>query len=1633
MSGWTKSFDDLVPSDSMVVGVRAKVYGASVSALDASTNITVELNGGSSSDGGVSLGSFAAVNRSCGRLGGVCGACFDGGGACDPVVSAPLDGGSGYRYGAGDAGINRLTLKPSTNYYCVSHVELSLSLAKRRGSIRVAPELDFGKQKQNLTSAPTRTLTVHNDSDGPLNVSGLSLSSSTPFTIVTPSRDAGQGFVIDPHSSYDIELTFKPSALGAVSRFLTIDSDATNAGSGGDTIVELKGFGVQYINDVDTDGTDSVPEPLRLKFGEQRARIASQPKTVRVQNAGNASLIVSIPPLVGPFALSPLPGPNPFTLNAGEGADLKVVFNPTAAGPATGSLTLRTSATDGRPDVTVDLEGTGVDPRLVVSKPLLAFGKRIVGDTPVSDTVQLSVSGDGTLPVVVPQAIPGTSFTIAPYGLFNMTMDGGTRDLTVTFNPDNVGLQEVPLEFRDDGGVSLGRVEKVSGEGVAAFRMEPSNGLIDFGPVRIDGDGGTATVSFINRGTAPIRFSGLSKPSAPFSTPAGTPTQFVLGSRETKRIDVAFNPTSVDSFTGALTWNSNADPEFSPNSSVGLKGRGAVVRGEFRLALDDAGTPLTNINFEGVRVNTTSQVMVRLANTGGLPLTFQSPKVVHVSPIPDGGTSSGWFFYQGAASWTIERDQHYDFVLSFTPEVKEMIYNGTFSIQTNALNSADGGMTLPLQGFGAYSQLSVDPKSLTFGDIPVGTSSSAKSVTVFNSGNATVMLSEPSVRGPFSLRYPNGRRPPVAISRHTPYTFDVVFNPSQEGAADGGIIITDPGGEVPELNVGLSGYGTVAKLGISPADFKFNNQRVGETSGVQALTIKNQGQAPLFVYQLFSSDDSVFKVVEPSVFNVDAGLDGGLTLNPGQAEVVKVTFTPKELGPATGTLFINSSSATTWVNPPMTGTGVAGQIKVEPSFLAFVDPPVDVDGTATAQAQVRISNTGKASLTIRRVRQPEDSSFSVSGLPADGGTLTLGPAPDTGSPQEWPLTVTFKPRQRGTFFTSTVIESDSFSSPMLPLPLSGTGVAAAVVLVPDQVPFGQSNVGTATVQNIGINNVGEKTLYVANIAFTDVEGSDAGMALDFKTEMTFQQAVDAGSTLTVPIEFKPRQVGAREARAIIYSNARTADGGHAEAHLWGEGTVPGLKLDPTNLSFGDVLVGSPSEATLKITNTGSGPLTVNSITLGGPDMASFALAKPDSAVTLARGASLLVSVTFKPSEERTFLANLMVSTNNVDAPNVPIGLRGTGVRHQIHAEPSPLSFGNQLVNSNSNWRTLTITNNRKEVVSIRSITTEGPFERDPALTLPRDLQGKSEGQDGGTATGINKLDVGVRIKPQVEGEVKGKLRITFTDQALHPIEVELQGSGIPAVLSITPSSLDFGAVRAGGEARPLTFTINNLSDDEIELGNPVVLRSTGESFDYVWSSLENRKLSARERYSVTVGYKPQSETTSDITLNFGTKKPAWLGEANLQLKGRAVKRILGVEPESLDFGKVEVGKPMPSKEVTITNLSAHPQKVLVALKGEGPPFVLEAKALEVPLPPSGVATFTVGFAPTEAGLVENEVRISLQGDTVADAIIPVAGYGRKQQWSGGGGCALGGNQTGVAALVALVTLVRLGSRRRRRE
>ncbi|HZH76642.1 MAG TPA: choice-of-anchor D domain-containing protein [Archangium sp.] len=1335
--------------------------------------------------------------------------------------------------------------------------------------------------------------------------------------------------------------------------------------------------------------------PNPLNFVAVRAN-TSTTLPMRVRNTGTGPIdITSISTPSSPFSITaPANLTIRRTLAAGAVLDITVQFFPTAEGSFSGSFNLTTDHTE-LSSVTVNLSGTAVMPKLELSPSPLVFLDQVVGSASTPSKVVVRNTGTGPVSISNVRLSGSTAFTLTATTVTRFDLlPNGSRELSVVFNPATKADHSATLTLETD--VPSPPVT-LSGKGISQLVLEPAE-TVDFGAVNLRNTNKTVTraIKLTNSSGAQIVLKSISSLSGhPFVVRNLSPK--TIAPNEVIIFNVDFTAPGEGPFSAILTLETDASN--GPSHQLLLQGVGAYPSGKLILP---NGTEIASFDFGGVQSETTKQVTLRFSNDGPVPLVVGKPVM---------GKTDRVFTYLGPDTLTLQPGTHMDFQVTFRPPLLQS-YSDTLTIPSDAKTSPT---TVSLLGFGATPEVKLDRYKLFFGDVRVGATSDEVAVTINNTGNSDVTLLGLAVVGPFGVTPRRGPLP-VVIPAFSSLVFDVTFKPSEPTPADqefttGSVTVITDISNSSEFKVDLSGIGTisVADLPAASLNLQFGSQRVTNASGIQPVIIRNSGAAALEISRLIFSNEAFFLDPAPPM---------PMTVEAGQQGVVSVRFKPGTLGQTSGTLYIVSNAYVPAKDVVLGGKGVDGRLTMTPSVAAF--PSVNVGG-AGAQAPMELSNSGEYPLKISTVGTPTDPSFSVMGLPEN---LVLEPA------QKWAFTVSFNPAKRGYFAANTIITSDAVLNPRFSMAMEGTGVSASAELQPTDVNFGSANLNVPTPYDLSIKNAGENDLLVSKINFVE-DPASPGAHLDFSVDsgVSFPLTVKAGQSSLVRLLFRPRVIGPRRATAVVFTSV--PNGGERRASLLGEGNSSAVGVTHTGLPFGDVLMNSPSEpATINIKNTGTGSLTVKSISLAGPDMAFFTLVKPDPLPVLAAGASVTVSVTLTPPEERTFLAQVLVSTDNADAPNANVELRGSGVRSQIQVEPNPLSFGNQLVYSTSKPRAVTITNNRRDLVNIRSITTEGPFDLvlPTGVRLPYSLEGKLVGE----ATGRNKLDVGVRIRPQAEGAATGKLRITFTDQVLQPLEVELRGTGIPTALSITPSVLNFGAVRAGGSAQPMTFSINNLTDDEVELGKPVVLNgSTGEPFDYNWALLEGTKIGARSPYAVQVGYKPLVETLSDSTLNFGTKVPEWREAATVQLNGRAVARLLRVDPEDLDFGRVDVGKPMVSKEITITNLSAQPQRVEAKLSTDVPSFVLTTKGLADPIAPGGNAKITLGFKPENAGMVENELRISLQGDSVAEAVIPVHGNGRDLKVSQPG-CSTSGTEAGSAGMLMLLALVGLGSRRRRR-
>jgi hypothetical protein len=144
------------------------------------------------------------------------------------------------------------------------------------------------------------------------------------------------------------------------------------------------------------------------------------------------------------------------------------------------------------------------------------------------------------------------------------------------------------------------------------------------------------------------------------------------------------------------------------------------------------------------------------------------------------------------------------FTVSFTPASASSL-SGNLTLVNNALNSP---LVLALAGTGVspVAQLMASPASLSFGSVTTG-ASGTQSVTLTNTGNSSVSVSQISVSGAgFSA---TGFALPVTLAAGQSTSFSVTFAPTTTGNLSGSVTVTSNATNSPSA-ISLSGSGAAA-------------------------------------------------------------------------------------------------------------------------------------------------------------------------------------------------------------------------------------------------------------------------------------------------------------------------------------------------------------------------------------------------------------------------------------------------------------------------------------------------------------------------------------------------------------------------------------------------------------------------------------------------------------------------------------------------------------------------------------------------------------------------------------------------------------------------------------------------------
>lgn len=277
-----------------------------------------------------------------------------------------------------------------------------------------------------------------------------------------------------------------------------------------------------------------------------------------------------------------------------------------------------------------------------------------------------------------------------------------------------------------------------------------------------------------NTGTTALQISSITI-TGDFSQMSTCRTSSGIAASQSCVISVVFSPTVLGTRSGQLTITSNSATSPQTVNLSGI-GNGPIV------SLSPA-----SLTFPNQPEHTTSSAQqVTLTNTGDMPLSLASIQ------------TSGDFSQSNNCPPSVGVGASCIISVAFTPSLRGARM-GTITISDNAGNSPQ---TVSLSGTGTGPAATLSPASVILGILPVGTTSSPRSITLTSNGEAPLLIGFISTTGD----YAQTNNCPASLSVGQSCTIQVTFTPTAVGLRQGALLVTDNADNSPQT-AGLLGRG----------------------------------------------------------------------------------------------------------------------------------------------------------------------------------------------------------------------------------------------------------------------------------------------------------------------------------------------------------------------------------------------------------------------------------------------------------------------------------------------------------------------------------------------------------------------------------------------------------------------------------------------------------------------------------------------------------------------------------------------------------------------------------------------------------------------------------------------------------
>jgi hypothetical protein len=392
---------------------------------------------------------------------------------------------------------------------------------------------------------------------------------------------------------------------------------------------------------------------------------------------------------------------------------------------------------------------------------------------------------------------------------------------------------------------------------------------------------------------------------------------------------------------------------------------------------------------------------------------------------------------------------------SYTPDSSS---SSTYGGSTG-MNSVTVTAPIPLAG--------LSPSSLTFTSQLTGTTSTAQTVTLTNSGTGPLTINSIVISGDYSQTHTCG----TSLTAGNNCTISIAFAPTVNGSRAGTLTITD-------------------NATLSTTSLTFSSQTTGTTSAAQLVSLTNSGNAALTLSSITASGD--FTLTQNCGTSVAAG--GTCTLS--------VTFTPTVAGTRTGTITIADNASGSTQAIALSGVGVVPTtpgVTLSPTSLTFSPAPL---GMTSAAQVVTLTDSGTAPLALTSITVSGD--FSVS--------QNCGTSVATGA--SCMISVTFDPTVAGTRTGTLTITDNATNSPQT-VSLSGGGESVSVSSTSTGLTISsQGGTASATIQIASVDGFSGSINMSCTVSY---QGSGSATDAPSCAISPTQQQVSTGSSGTATL------------------------------------------------------------------------------------------------------------------------------------------------------------------------------------------------------------------------------------------------------------------------------------------------------------------------------------------------------------------------------------------------------------------------------------------------------------------------------------------------------------------------------------